>query len=75
MRTTLELSEDSCNSLGDGAVCSAWPCCSELVCSMVVVIYAPQKGSPPAPVAMQGDAVLGYGFSPYRHGPSCRRCA
>ena len=28
-----------------------------------VVIHAPYKGvNPPAPVAMQGDAVSGYGF-------------
>ena len=40
----------------------AWLCRSELVCSMVVVIRVPQKGNPPASVAMQGDAVSGYGF-------------
>lgn len=47
---------------GFGMCIDAWPCRSELVCSMVVVIRAPQKGNPPAPVAMQGDAVSGYGF-------------
>lgn len=64
---------------GFGAFVDAWPCrplgfvVANGQCR--VVIHAPQKGNPPAPVVMQGDAVSGYGFSPYRHGPSCRRCA
>ena len=56
-----------CNSLGGGAVCFAYPppgvgLFYGLIRLCRVVIRAPQKGNPPAPVVMQGDAVSGYGF-------------
>ena len=70
-----------CNSLDGGAVCSACPppgvgLFDGVIGLRTVVIHVPYKGvNPPAPVVMQGDVVSGYGFSPYRHGPSCCRCA
>ena len=57
-----------CRSWGGGAVCSACPppgvgLFDGVIGLRTVVIHVPYKGvNPPAPVAMQGDAVSGYGF-------------